>query len=360
MSDEVHRRLARRLDEIPQGFAATETGAELRLLEKLFTPQEAETACVMRLTPETADVIGARAGLAADDAARMLAAMRDKGLIRATRGQDPPAYSLMPFIVGIYEAQLHRMDEEMAALIEQWFVDSGGGSNADGGSSVHRIIPVGESVPQDLEIFPYERATEYLDGAKAWGVRDCICRVQQKLIGKSCEHTVENCLVFAPMPGVFDGSDEIRAVSREEAGRILQKAADEGLVHSTMNQQDQLFYICNCCTCGCGIMRGVAEFGVPTAVARSGFRVKIAEDRCTGCGECVRRCQFKALSKEGDVAVADYSRCVGCGVCVRGCPVEAMSMERRPEGEVDPPAQNLRQWMANKAEERGIALEDVS
>jgi ferredoxin len=360
MSDDVYRRLARRLDEIPQGFAATETGAELRLLEKLFLPEEAELACVMRLAPETAAVIGERAGLSTDAAATMLAEMRGKGLIRAARGLDPPAYSLMPFVVGIYEAQLHRMDEEMAALVEQWLVDSGGGSNADGGASVHRVIPVGQSVPQDLEIFPYERAAEYLDGARSWGVRDCICRVQQNLIGKGCEHTVENCLVFAPVPGAFDRSDEIRAVSREEAGRILEQAADEGLVHSTMNQQDQLFYICNCCTCCCGVMRGVAEFGVPTAVARSDFRVKIAEDRCTGCGACIRRCQFGALSKDGDVAVADYSRCVGCGVCVDACPVEAVSMERRPAGEVDAPARNLRQWMASKAEERGIPLEDAS
>ena len=170
---------------------------------------------------------------------------------------------------------------------------------------------------------------------------------------------MENCLVFAPIPRVFDKSDEIRALTREEAGRILEKAADEGLVHSTMNQRDQLYYVCNCCTCCCGILRGVAEFSVPTALANSDFRVTIAGDRCTGCGACIRRCQFGALSKDEDVCVADYSRCVGCGICVSTCPVEAMSMERRPEGEVDEPPENFRQWMAKKAEERGISLDGV-
>jgi MinD superfamily P-loop ATPase len=94
-------------------------------------------------------------------------------------------------------------------------------------------------------------------------------------------------------------------------------------------------------------------------VSRSDFRVAIETERCTGCGACIRRCQFKALSKDGDVAAADYTRCVGCGVCVSACPVEAMSMERRPAGEVAPPARNLREWMASKAEERGISLDDV-
>lgn len=359
MSHEVYRKLARRLDEIPNGFAATASGAELRLLEKLFTPEEAEVACAMRISPESPAVIGERVGLDAEKAAGTLAAMRGKGLVRAARGTASPAYFLMPFIVGIYEDQLRRMDEEMATLFEDWIRESRGGSNADGGTSVHRVIPVDRSIPHDLEVFPYERASELLDRARAWGVRDCICRVQQKLVGRGCEHTVENCLVFAPVPGVFDGSDDIRSITREEAGRILTKAADEGLVHSAMNQRDQLYYICNCCTCCCGVIRGVAEFGVPTAVARSDFRVVVADDRCTGCGACIRRCPFGALAKDGDVCAADYVRCVGCGVCVSSCPVEALAMERRPEGEVEQPAENLRQWMDRKARERGISVDGV-
>jgi len=359
VSDEVYRKLAKRLDEIPNGYAPTESGAELSLLERLFTPEEAALATLMKLSPEPPAALAERAGIDEPVAARMLGEMREKGLIRAARGQEGPVYFLMPFVVGIYEAQLLHMDEEMAQLFERYFVESRGGSMADGGSAVHRVIPVNESVPQDLEIFPYESASEMVDHAVAWGVRNCICRVQQNLIGKGCEHTVENCLVFAPVEGVFNDSEDIRVITKEEAHRILAKAADEGLVHSAMNQKDQVHYICNCCTCTCGILRGVAEFGVPTAVARSDFRVAIDADRCTGCGACIRRCQFGTLSKDGDVAVADYARCVGCGVCVSACPVEAMAMERRPEGEVDAPPENFKDWMVKKAEERGISLDGI-
>ena len=49
-NEDVYRRLAQRLDAIPNGFSATESGVELRLLEKIFTPEEAELASVMRLT----------------------------------------------------------------------------------------------------------------------------------------------------------------------------------------------------------------------------------------------------------------------------------------------------------------------
>jgi electron transport complex protein RnfB len=359
LSEIVYSELAQRLDQIPNGLARTESGVELELLAWLFDPEEARVASTMRLTPEPAETIASRVGLTTDEAARMLARMREKGLIRARATDAGPVYGLLPFIVGIYEEQLPRMDAELAALFERYIQETRGGSTADGGTSVHRVIPVERSIPLDLEIFPHEKASRLLDRAKSWGVRSCICRVQKKLIGEGCGHTVENCLVFAPTEDAFDGSEATRTITREEAHRILAEAAEEGLIHSTMNQRDQVFYICNCCTCCCGVMRGVAEFAVPTAVARSDFRAAVSDDDCTGCGVCVDRCQFKALAVEEGVCRVDYTRCVGCGVCVAGCALEALVMERRPGGEVEEPPANFKDWMARRARERGISLDDI-
>ena len=57
MHQDSYRRLARRLDEMPNGFPPTEDGAELRLLAKLFTPEEAALAAQLRITLETAPEI---------------------------------------------------------------------------------------------------------------------------------------------------------------------------------------------------------------------------------------------------------------------------------------------------------------
>ena len=67
-------KLIEHLDRLPGGFAPSETGAELRLLARLFTPQEAELATHLTLDREGVRAIAARAGLAADEAARRLAA----------------------------------------------------------------------------------------------------------------------------------------------------------------------------------------------------------------------------------------------------------------------------------------------
>ena len=365
MPEDVYRNLARRLDAIPNGFPATESGVELRLLAKIFTPEEAALASVMRLTCEPAADIAARVGLDPDAAYRTLKDMTRKGLIRAKRGEGQLTFGLMPFVVGIYEEQLPRLDAELAALFEQYVQETRGGGITRYMPAVHRVVPVEEAVPFDLEIFPYERATELVEEAKAWGVRDCICRVQQRLIGKGCDHAVENCLMLAPVEGAFDASETSRPITKEDALRILRQAEETGLVHSTGNYRDGHFYICNCCTCCCGILRGVTEFSIPTAVARSGFRSVVDVELCAGCGDCVERCQFGALAVPEDVAdgvhpcVVDYARCVGCGLCASVCPTGALHLERRPEDEMAPLPADLKDWMLQRAQERGISVFDV-
>ena len=42
VSMDVYERLARKLDGLPNGFPRTEIGVELKLLRKIFHPEEAE------------------------------------------------------------------------------------------------------------------------------------------------------------------------------------------------------------------------------------------------------------------------------------------------------------------------------
>ena len=242
MSLEVYRKLARRLDEIPNGFPATESGIELRLLAKIFAPDEAALASVMHLSREPAEAIAVRAGVDPQVAYRTLKAMARKGQIRAGRKDGQLAFGLMPFVVGFYEEQLSRLDEELALLVEEYFQKAHGAISRYA-PSIHRVIPVEESIPAGIEIYPYEQASHLLQTAQSWGVRDCICRLQQKLVGKGCDRPLESCLVFAPVAGAFDHSETTRAISKDEALRILYEAEEAGLVHSPGNFRDNHFYI---------------------------------------------------------------------------------------------------------------------
>lgn len=355
----VYRKLAQRLDAIPNGFPSTESGVELRLLAKIFDPEEARLATVMRLTPEPAANIAARLDLDPRATYRMLKNMVRHGLVRFEKGKGQLLFGLMPFVVGIYEEQLGRMDAELATLFEQYYQETRGGGFTHAIPEIHRVIPVEEAIPAGLEISPYEQASAIVESAKSWGVRDCICRVQQKLIGKGCEHPIEVCMVMAPVEGMFDHSEIDRALTKEEALDILRLAEEAGLVHCPGNYRDGIHYICNCCTCSCGVLRGVAEFGAPSAVASSGFRAAVDEGMCAGCGDCVERCQFGALSVPDDVCLVDTVRCVGCGLCASACPTGALSLTPRLEAQRPTPPADRAEWMARRAQERDIRLEEI-
>jgi electron transport complex protein RnfB len=147
-------------------------------------------------------------------------------------------------------------------------------------------------------------------------------------------------------------------LSREEAMATLRRAAEAGLVHSVSNNQQGLWYICNCCACSCGILRGMADLGMANVVVRSAFVNRVDEALCIGCGLCVERCQFDALSLE-DVARVKENRCVGCGVCVLACPEGALSLVRRSAEEILPPPVTEADWRAERAAARGLSLDAV-
>jgi ferredoxin len=353
MSEDAYRRLARQLDAIPNGFPPAENGADLRLLQKLFSPQEAFLAAHMTSHREPAATIAGRAGLDPEDALAMLKAMARRELIRVGRREGQLTFGLLPFIVGFYEGQLARMDRELAQLFEAYFTATAG-AVGHWAPAVHRVIPVEEAVPAGIEFYAYERASALLESARAWAVRDCICRVQQRLLGKGCDRPLESCIAFGPVPGMFDSVETMRPIALEQALQILREAEDAGLVHSPGNYRDGLSYICNCCTCCCGVLRTVAEFGLPTAIARADFVAVADEDLCAGCGECVDRCQFGAASLSEGFCQVDTGRCVGCGLCVTTCAPGALRLERRPPGEVQPPPANIGAWLTERAHARGL------
>ena len=81
--------------------------------------------------------------------------------------------------------------------------------------------------------------------------------------------------------------------------------------------------------------------------AKSRFEAVVDRDKCTGCQDCVDRCQFDAIEmvrvktattkkgKKGKLkSIIDPEKCWGCGVCVLACDeANAMSMKtvRPPE-----------------------------
>lgn len=339
--DSPYRRLAQRLDDLPNRFPPADDESDLRLLAKIFTPQEADLAADLLSEMEAPTQIAVRLGRDPREVGALLKEMSKKGLIEVGKtAQGRLGFALMPFVVGVYEAQIGRIDAEMAQLFEQYY-QKAFNSALKIEPQVHRVIPVGVSIPNTLEVQPFESASGLVDQAKAWGVIDCICRTQKALIGEACGHPVDVCMVLSDRPDAFATSttgavsSPVRALTHEEALHTLRRAAQAGLVHCVSNNQRDLWYICNCCTCSCSVLRGMAEMGIANAVARSAFVNQVDDTQCMGCGECLSACQFSALTVD-EVAKVQETRCVGCGVCIPACPQSALGLVRRMN-EAEPP-----------------------
>ncbi len=358
MRNESYKRLAERLDALPSGYPATEDGIELDILARLFTPEEAECASHLRLSPESPTQLAARTGGNAQAMRLLLKSMAKRGLISVQKLDGELGYALLPFIVGFYENQNEVLDAELAGLVETYYQRSFQNILAVE-PAFHRVLPIGETIPIHIEVQPFESAADIVNRSQSWGVIDCICRKQKTLAGQACEHPLDMCMVFSSVSGAFDQSTFVKAQTREESLQTLRRAAEAGLVHTVGNRQDHEGYICNCCTCSCGILRGVAELGISNVVARSAFASQVDEDLCTGCENCLDYCQFSALTLVDGITHVDRRRCVGCGQCVMHCTESALSLMRRPDEEILPVPPTLHDWQVERAAMRGRDIADI-
>ncbi|MGD9049382.1 MAG: 4Fe-4S dicluster domain-containing protein [Anaerolineae bacterium] len=337
MATGVYERLALFLDDLPAGFPATDSGVELRILRRLFTPEEAELALHLTLLAEPARVIARRAKIPVEEATQRLQEMERKGLIFVYhRDGREPEYMATHFAVGIYEFQVNRLDPELVDDLEEfkpaWFDQSGWDR-----APQLRTVPVGESIDAQVEVMSYERAEALVRGQKRFAVGPCICRQEAQIAGNGCNMPLETCLIMGSAATYYVHNGMGRTIDLAEALAILARAEEVGLVLQPSNAKKAM-NICTCCGCCCGILTNVKRHPKPASLVASPFVAALDVDLCEGCGVCETRCQMEAVCLAddrlaGEHAVLDPDRCIGCGLCITTCPTGALSLVRKPQAE---------------------------
>ncbi len=330
--DEVYRRLREFLDRMPLGFPSTRSGVELRILKRLFTEEEAELALLLSPLPEDAETVAARCGMDPGYLADRLEDMSRKGLIFRTRRGDRTYYNTAPFMIGLYEYSVEKMDEELAAMYREYYEAAYLEEMAASGIPGFKVLPIGEHVRSSLTAYPYLNLVEEVRKARVISVADCICRKESALVGRACPYPRETCLSFGAAAEYYIENGIGREIDAEEALRILRQADEAGLVHAGVNTK-HLSNICNCCPCCCASMKGITMRGMDKRYFLNAlFEAVVDADECTGCGACVERCPVGAVRLE-EAARVDRKRCLGCGLCAGTCPAEAVSILLREDRE---------------------------
>ncbi len=349
LKNDVYEQLAKALDNLPNGFPRTSSNVEILILKKIFSPDEASLACQLTGSMEPVEAIAQRIGLSEEEAKAKLLSMGKRGLLWFSEREGRHRFRLAPFIVGIYESQLESLDHELAHLVEKYMHEGGAAGIMKPQPALHRVVPAQKAVKSEW-ILPYDDVKAILLASKSFNVRDCICRVQQDFIGRRCDFPLKICLNF----GSYERPAQSGDISKEEALALLDKAEEIGLVHTVSNVMKGFGYVCNCCSCCCGILRGITDFGIENSVAYANYHSVIDPNECLGCGICIKRCQVHAISEQNGIAVVDLKRCIGCGLCATGCPNGAAKLQRKPNDQVVDPPVDFKSWEQQRLRNRGL------
>jgi ferredoxin len=349
MSAEAYEKLAQALDSLPGGFPRTESGVELQILQRVFSPEEVLVGCNLTGNSETIDDIAGRINLSREEIEERLKGMLRRGIIWGSRKDGVSLFRLAPFIVGLYEEQWDVMDHELAHLCEQYFDEGGAAGIMRPDPALQRIVPAQRALKTE-HILPYDDVKSLFLQAKWFQVRDCICRRQLDLMGeRKCDFPLKVCLSFS----MVDRPVTPTTISQEEALKILDEVEEIGLVHSVSNIARGYYYVCNCCGCCCFFLTGITELGIENSVAKANYYAVVDPERCTACGICEQRCQVNAVSVE-EVAITDLAKCIGCGLCVTGCPDEAVRLSLRADAEIIQPLETYKDWEMQRLRNRGL------
>jgi len=332
MTTDVYEKLAQHLDNLPAGFPRTKSGVEIRILRRLFSPEEAELTLHLSLIEEKAHVIARRAKISVKEAVRILEGMEKKGLVFVYhKDGKAPKYQATSYVIGIYEFQLNRLNSENVKDFEEYSPDWFDLDTWQKAPQL-RTIPVGKSIDVQHDVLPYERAEELIRTEKRFAVAPCICRKEQQLLGEGCDRPLEACLVFGDAADYYVHNELGRKITREEVLEILKMANKKGLVLQPSNAKKPMS-ICTCCGCCCGVLKAFKRHPKPASIVASSFIAALDADLCNGCGVCETRCQMEAIHMDDSIAVLDPDRCIGCGLCVSTCPKKALTLERKPKSE---------------------------
>ena len=355
MAADTYARLAKVLDTLPNGFPATESGIEIKLLKKIFRPEDAKLFCDLRLNWETAQQISERTGHPLPGLEAHLNKMRKRGQIFGVNVGGVKIFKMLPWAFGIFEFQVHHMDRELAEMCEE-YAETYGKQFFKNKPQLMQVVPIEQEIQATHEALPYEKVSSIIETGQSFMVQDCICKKEKGLLDNPCDRPLEVCLAIAPVEGVFDNTAYGRQLTREEAYTLIKECEENALVHLTWNVESGHFFICNCCGCCCGVLRSMNEWGISEAV-NSNYYAEIDPEACSACGTCAdERCQVNAIAEGDDAYSVIKEKCIGCGLCIDTCPSEAIQLIRKQESEIVPPPKDEMDWYEKRAKIRDIDI----
>ena len=349
----AYKKLEERLNRFPQGAPPSET--LYKILNILFNKKEAELVSQLPIKPFTINTASRIWKLNKANTEKVLNELAGKALLMDSEHKGIKKYTLPPPMAGFFEFSLMRtrkdIDQKLLSElfyqylnVEEDFVkDLFIGSE----TLLGRTFVQEEVLSKDnlISILDYEKASHIIKTASHIGISMCYCRHKMEHLGKACNAPKDICMTFNNVAKSLIKHDYARRVESSECMELLHKAYDYNLVQCGENVKNNVSFICNCCSCCCEFLVAAKKFGMLHPVQTTSFIPKIDEDKCIGCGKCIKTCPIEAIewvsnddetnNKPKKVKVNEEI-CLGCGICVRACSNKSITLEKRKEQVITP------------------------
>lgn len=348
---DIYRKLQSQIDKLPIGFPETNSGVELKILKRFFTPKQAEIATYLSFMPETLARIYLRIKLSRKkpnsylkkitlkDLQRELNNLGNKGAIisKFYLNKKLITYRLSMLALGIYEFQANRLTKEFMEDLDIYWDEEFGKDMWYTKENQLRVIPIEETIDNSQNVYSYDSLQKLIRKSHLIGITSCVCRDGMDLKGTPCKVTDlrESCFVFDQVAQYYITHGLARPISQDYALDILKKSQDAGLVIQPGNTK-RLRFICTCCGCCCEVIRHVKKYPKPVEYYVSNYFAKVDPILCKGCGVCAKKCQLDAIRIDNKKANIDLDRCIGCGICVYNCNQKAIRLIRKKKKQTPP------------------------
>ena len=339
MTEELYLKLQKHLDKQPGGFPKTQSGAEIDILKRFYTPEQAKIALKMTSIPESASKIARKLKTDEKKIEESLEQMAREGLLFRVPAPETPLYMQPNFIMGIYEWHVNAVDREIAQYADHVY---------DGLFEHHwikrktkqlRVVPVDQSIDHKDTVRGYDVIRELVRGSGngPYAVAPCVCRVEQVKKGNEVKRPMESCLTFGMVAQYYIDNGIGRELTEGELMEKLAECEKASLVPFGTNSQS-IVNMCMCDKDSCQIFRHLRMLEKPAEEVHAAFSAAIDAKLCNGCKKCTAKCQIDAIvatavqvqaGKKPKIHAIDPDRCIGCGLCVGVCPQQAISMQPR-------------------------------
>jgi NAD-dependent dihydropyrimidine dehydrogenase PreA subunit/biotin operon repressor len=332
--------LQNRLDKQVSGAPFSETLIEI--LKVLLKPEDAKIAYQIPTKFITTQKLAKKIGVSLEYLDDRIDILASNGFVVDLKHNGRRYVSLTPIVVGFFEFTYMRTDlklpiDKLVQLFEKYMHgdETFYRSLFNNSTQLSRTYVREESIhlKDYTEILDWEKASYIINTASTIAVSLCACRHHKKHVGEKCDVPEEMCLSLNYAAESMIKTKLGKRVSTGQAFDILQQAKELGLVQTGDNVKRTPAYLCNCCSCCCGMISGIKNYNIPNAIVPSNWFAEIDKELCTGCGVCEKACALDVIEikKENKkkTAYIEKTTCFGCGVCKTKCNFNAISMKKR-------------------------------